>query len=87
MIAPDFLEALVCVKCRQRLVYFPYGEAAPDARDEAQGFLLCRGCALRYRVDGVPVMLLEEAEELAGREVERLVGRARALGLEVPGIP
>jgi len=78
----ELLEVLVCVKSREPLIYFPKGEANDD---EAQGFLLCPASRLRYRIeDGVAVMLAEEAEELPGREVDRLVGCARSLGLAIP---
>jgi uncharacterized protein YbaR (Trm112 family) len=83
MIAPELLEWLVCVTCKSRLVYFPRGESNQDAT----GFLLCAGCRLRFPVEEVPVLLRDEAQELAPREVDRLVERARALGFEVPRIP
>jgi uncharacterized protein YbaR (Trm112 family) len=78
----ELLEVLVCPKSRSPLVYFPRGEADDD---EAGGFLLCPASRLRYRIeDGVAVMLVDEAEELQDREVERLVARARSLGLAIP---
>jgi uncharacterized protein YbaR (Trm112 family) len=78
----ELLEVLVCVTSRQPLIYFPRGEADDD---EARGFLLCPASRLRYRIDeGVAVMLAEEAEELPAREVDRLVARARTLGLAIP---
>lgn len=82
MLASDLLDILVCPKSKQPLVYFPKGEAGDD---EAAGFLLCPASRLRYRIDeGVAVLLIDEAEELPATEVERLVGRARTLGLSVP---
>jgi len=79
MLPSELLEVLVCPRSRGALIYFPRGEAGDD---EAKGFLLCPSSRLRYRIDdGVAVMLVEEAEELPAREVERLVDRARALGL------
>ncbi len=82
MLAPDLLDILVCPKSKQPLVYFPKGEAGDDDKKE---FLLCPASRLRYRIDdGVAVLLIDEAEELAASDVERLVGRARALGLSVP---
>jgi uncharacterized protein YbaR (Trm112 family) len=78
----ELLEVLVCVKSHAPLIYFPRGE---ENDDEAQGFLLCPASRLRYRIeDGVAVMLAEEAEELPAREVDRLVARARSLGLAIP---
>jgi uncharacterized protein len=82
MLAPDLLEILVCPKSKQPLVYFPKGETGEDERAE---FLLCPASRLRYRIDeGVAVLLVDEAEEVASTEVERLLARARALGLAVP---
>jgi uncharacterized protein YbaR (Trm112 family) len=81
MLAPDLLELLRCPRSRAPLLYFPRGEAD---RDEADAFLLSPSARLRYRIEeGVPVLLVEEAEELAEREVARLVERAKALG--IPG--
>ena len=82
MLPNELLEVLVCPKSKQSLIYFPRGEAD---RDEADGFLLCPGSRLRYPIrDGVPVMLVDEAADLAPHAVEVLVGRARELGLRVP---
>jgi uncharacterized protein YbaR (Trm112 family) len=76
----ELLEILVCPKSKQPLIYFPRGELDED---EAHGFLLCVASRLRYRIeDGVPVMLAEEASEVAPGNLERLVERARELGLE-----
>ena len=48
----DLLEILVCPKCKGQLVV------------EATS-LRCDACRLRYRVDdGIPVMLIDEAEPL-----------------------
>jgi len=75
------VEVLVCPKSKQRLIYFPRGETNDD---ETHGFLVCPGSRLRYRIDaGVPVMLVEEATELAPDVVERLIVRARELGIAV----
>ena len=81
MLAPALVEVLVCPKSKQRLIYFPRGEANDD---EARGFLVCPASRLRYRIDaGVPVMLVEEATELAPDLVEALIIRARELGIAV----
>lgn len=46
------LKVLVCPKCRGELEYRPEETA-----------LLCHACRLRYKVeDGIPVMLIDEAE-------------------------
>lgn len=49
---PELLDILVCPKCKGELEYRETEEA-----------LLCHSCRLRYAVDdGIPVMLVEEAE-------------------------
>ena len=80
MALPDSLVAiLVCPKTKQPLVYFPRGEAD---RDEADAFLLAPSARLRYRIEaGVPVLLVDEAEELTADATAKLVARARQLGL------
>jgi len=66
-LARELLDVLVCPKSKEPLVYF-----------EAEGFLLCPASRLRYRIEqGVPVLLVEEATEVAPGEVERLVAQAR----------
>lgn len=75
----ELVEILVCPKSKQSLIYFPRGEAD---RDAAEGFLLCPASRLRYRIDdGVPVMLVDEAQELSADAVNELSRRARELGL------
>lgn len=82
MLSKALLDALVCPKSKEPLIYFPRGEAD---RDESEGFLLSPGSRLRYRiVAGFPDMLPEEAEELTEAQVSALVARARELGLSVP---
>lgn len=55
MLDERLLEILVCPKCKGELEH----ERDPEA-------LVCRACALRYEVrDGIPVMLIDEAEPLA----------------------
>ncbi|MGH7902789.1 MAG: Trm112 family protein [Candidatus Dormibacteraceae bacterium] len=54
MLPPELLEILACPKCHQKVEPTPDGSA-----------LDCRACKLRYQVvDGIPVMLIEEAEPL-----------------------
>ncbi len=80
----SLLAVLACPKSKQPLVYFPRGEAGDGAGEDA-GFLLCPASRLRYRIEaGVPVLLVDEAQEVEPREVERLLARARALGLQTP---
>ena len=68
-----------CPKSHERMIFFPASERTGDA------FYLCPASRLRYRVDqGVPVFLVDEAEELAAEEVAHWVNRARELGLQVP---
>lgn len=73
MLAKALTDVLVCPKSKQPLI---------DFSDE--GFLLCPASRLRYRIDeGVPVLLVEEATEVAPAELERLVQRAK--DLKLPG--
>lgn len=82
MLPADLVDVLVCPKSKQPLIYFPRGE---HDSDDGDGFILCPTSRLRYRIDdGVPVLLIEEATEVPEPEVDRLVDRARALGLRVP---
>jgi uncharacterized protein YbaR (Trm112 family) len=77
----DLLALLRCPRSRAPLLYFPRGE---EDRDEADAFLLCPSARLRYRIEhDVPVLLVDEAEELPERDVARLLERAKALG--IPG--
>jgi uncharacterized protein YbaR (Trm112 family) len=77
----ELVDILVCPKSKAPLVYFPRGEKNDD---EAAGFLVCPTSRLRYRIEaGVPVMLVEEATELPAEAVDRLVERARELGIAV----
>lgn len=79
---PELVEILVCPKSKQRVIYFPRGEAD---QSEADAFVLCPASRLRYRIDqGVPVMLIEEATVVAPEVVARLVVLARSLGLAPP---
>jgi hypothetical protein len=52
------LEILACPACKGSVQY-----------NKAKQELVCRGCRLAYPVrDGIPVMLTEEARELAADE-------------------
>ena len=65
---PELLEILVCPESRKPLLYF-----------EDEHFLFCPDSRLKYRVeDGIPVMLVEEAERLSEEEGRALVARAPA---------
>lgn len=64
---PMLLEILVCPESKRPLLYF-----------EEEGFLFCPESRLRYRVeDGIPVMLIDEAERLDPGSATELVERAR----------
>ena len=79
MLPKELVDILVCPKSKAALLYFPRGEKNDD---EGAGFLVCPSSRLRYRIEnGVPVMLVEEATELPAETVERLVTRARELGI------
>jgi uncharacterized protein len=82
MLAESLVEILVCPKSKQPLIYFPQGEANTEG---GVGFLVSPASRLRYRIDdGVPVLLVEEAEELSPEQAATLVARAKQLGLRVP---
>lgn len=74
-LSADQLEHLACPESRQPLLYFP----AADGGDE---FLFCPASRLKYRVEeGIPVLLVEEAERVDQAEADRLVARAAELGI------
>jgi hypothetical protein len=67
----DLLAILRCPESKQPLVYF-----------EAEKFLFCPASRLKYRVDdGIPVMLVDDAERVSEGEAERLASEARRRGL------
>lgn len=54
-LSQELLDILVCPKCKETLVY-----------QQNNSRLLCKACHLAYPVrDGIPVLLLDEAESLA----------------------
>jgi uncharacterized protein len=68
---PQLLEILACPQDKGPLLYFADEEALYNPR-------LHR----RYRVqEGIPVMLIDEAETVSEREHERLVAKAAAEGV------
>lgn len=78
-LAQELLDILVCPESRAPLVYFPKGESG---QDESQAFLYCADSRLKYRIeDGIPVMLIEEAVRLDEAEGDKVLARARELGL------
>ncbi len=65
---PELLEILVCPESKRPLIYF-----------EREDFLFCPDSKLKYRVeDGIPVMLIEEAERLTDEQAQALLARAPA---------
>jgi len=63
---PELLEILVCPESREALIYFA---------DE--NFLFCPKSRLKYRVeDGIPIMLIDEAERLDENAAAELLRRA-----------
>lgn len=82
MLADSLVEILVCPRSKQPLIYFPKGEANADA---ATAMLVCPDARLKYRIeDGVPILLVDEAEELSPDQTRSLVARAKELGLRIP---
>jgi uncharacterized protein YbaR (Trm112 family) len=58
---PELLEILVCPNDRGDLDY-----------GEAEQVLVCRSCGYRYPIrDGIPVMLLDEAEKPPAKRTRR----------------
>lgn len=54
MVDEELLDILVCPKCKGELEY--------DSENER---LLCKECRLAYPIkEGIPVMLIDEAEEI-----------------------
>ena len=75
VLSPDLLAILVCPESKEPLIHVPAGVDGP------REYLFCPASRLRYRVDdGIPVMLVEEAERLdeaqAAQLTDRLTGRA-----------
>jgi uncharacterized protein YbaR (Trm112 family) len=59
MLDKKLLEILACPKCKGDLEY----KTEPD--NDKNGHLICQACKLVYRVeDDIPIMLIDEAEEL-----------------------
>lgn len=82
MLAESLVEILVCPRSKQPLIYFPKGETNAD---ETAAMLVCPSARLKYRIeDGVPILLVDEAEELSPDQARSLVTRAKELGLRIP---
>ena len=66
------LDVLVCPKTKDPLVYF-----------EDEEFLFSPSARLKYPIeDDIPVMLIDEAEEVDENEAEDLLEKARERGLD-----
>jgi uncharacterized protein YbaR (Trm112 family) len=69
-LSPDLLAILVCPESKQPLLH------APAGFDGAAEFLFCPTSRLKFRVDdGIPVLLVEEAERLDAAAAENLASR------------
>ena len=69
---PRLLEILACPKDKGPLLYFDDEHALYNPR-----------LRLRYRIDdGIPVMLIDEAETVDDAEHERLTAKAAAEGIK-----
>ncbi len=56
-LSKDVLDILACPKCKGRVALL-----------EDESVLVCAVCGLKYPVrDGIPVMLLDEAEKIGNR--------------------
>lgn len=69
---PRLLEILACPKDKGPLLYFETEDSLYNPR-----------LRLRYRItEGIPVMLIDEAESVDDAEHERLVAKAEAEGIK-----
>jgi uncharacterized protein YbaR (Trm112 family) len=69
-LSPDLVALLICPESKQPLRHVPPGV------DGAGESLFCPASRLRYRVDeGIPVMLVEEAERLDEAGAKQLLAR------------
>lgn len=71
----ELLEILVCPESKKPLYYF-----------EEEEFLFCPDSRLKYPIrDDIPVMLVDEAEQLDEEESEKLLEEAEERGLVKTG--
>jgi uncharacterized protein YbaR (Trm112 family) len=71
MLAQDLVDLLLCPESKQPLVLVPAGVEGAAAET-----LFCPASRLRYRIDdGVPVMLVDEADRLDEAAAKRLLAR------------
>lgn len=79
-VAKHLLEILRCPESRGELIYFPVQSV--EGKDEGEEFLFCPQSKLRYRIDeGIPVMLVDDAERLDDEACAALNAKASELGL------
>lgn len=79
-LSPAILETLRCPKSKAALVYFQKGQV------DDQEFLYCPRSRLRYAVvEGIPNMLIEDAEAVDEATDGELRLRAEELGLAPAG--
>mgnify|MGYP000509373473 CR=1 FL=1 len=65
----ELLDILVCPQCKGSLLYL-----------EEDELLFCEECSLKYKIeDDIPVMLVEEAEEVNKEEKSELLEKADSL--------
>lgn len=70
-LAPELLDKLVCPKSKQPLFYF-----------EKEERLVCPNSRLVYRIDrGIPVLLVDEAEQISDSDAAIYAQRAKELNL------
>jgi uncharacterized protein YbaR (Trm112 family) len=68
----QLLDVLVCPETKDPLIYF-----------EEEGFLFSPSAKLKYNIeDDIPVMLVDEAEEVSEGEAAELLDEARERGLD-----
>jgi uncharacterized protein YbaR (Trm112 family) len=57
MVSQELLDILVCPSCKK-----PVRREDAAANDNAQAWLVCTACGLRYPIrDDIPIMLIDEA--------------------------
>ena len=79
-VAKHLLEILRCPESRSELIYFP--EKSMGGKYGREEFLFCPQSKLRYRIDeGIPVMLIDDAERLDDEACAALTAKANELGL------
>lgn len=77
-LSAELLDILRCPESKSELIFFREGDGHTD-----RPFLFCPTSRLRYPIDeqGIPVMLIEEAERLEQAACTELLARAESLGL------